>query len=287
MVIAHGQTCPRHRCVNESFKRCDAGTLLLSSCRFHRLCPACLTCWSRCFPYTWLHNAHNDDGQSHNSSLFQAQRIVRGKFAKTIFRQIACVRMMRRMSELQWVHAALQHTSVRCHHRKKIQSIWSDAKAHDFIAEVVAAVDFLISYSLPKRGKRKQKECMETSAGHKLLMSGGDGHSGIGICIFHTRFAMRFFLDVFTDLPATMANKSSYAAASFPRDTDDWVKELYSLLKMRDFNARIIKNSCPIGCDVVACRLHGTKNERGSALTRWVTSTMRMGEPLLTTWLEW
>lgn len=122
MVIAHGQTCPRHRCVNESFKRCDAGTLLLSSCRFHRLRPACLTCWSRCFPYTWLHNAHNDDGQSHNSSLFQAQRIARGKFAKTIFRQIACVRMMRRMSELQWVHAALQHTSVRCHHRKKYKA---------------------------------------------------------------------------------------------------------------------------------------------------------------------
>ena len=35
----------------------------------------------------------------------------------------------------------------------------------------------LTSCSLPKRG-----ECMETSAGHKLLMSGGYGHSGIGIC---------------------------------------------------------------------------------------------------------
>lgn len=213
--VARGQTYPRHRCVNESFKRCDAGTLLLSSCRFHRLCPACLTCWSRCFPYTWLHNAHNDDGPSHNSSLFQAQRIVRGKFAKTIFRQTACVRMMRRMSELQWVHAALHTSYASCHHRKNTKHL-KRCKGTWFHCWGCCRRWFFDLLFTTKTWRTQTKRVHGNISGSQT---------------FHERRGWAFW-DWNMSFPSTvcnasffgfvhwpsghMANKSSYAAASFP-----------------------------------------------------------------------
>ena len=64
----------------------------------------------------------------------------------------------------------------------------------------------LTSCSLPKRG-----ECMETSAGHKLLMSGGYGHSGIGICGPHVCSKHGLQCVFFWICSLTFQPKSSYA----------------------------------------------------------------------------
>ena len=62
-----------------------------------------------------------------------------------------------------------------------IQTIRSNAKIHDFIAEV-DNVEFDVLF-ITQTWRTQTRQSTETSRGHNFFLSGGDGHSGVGISV--------------------------------------------------------------------------------------------------------
>ena len=168
--------------------------------------------------------------------------------------------------------------------------IRSDVKMHDFIAEL-DNLEFHVLF-ITETWRTQITECMETSGGHKLFLSGGDGHCGVGICVskncfknmsdivFHA-YSTRICSLTFRLLGKHFIMCSCYFPTTW--DTDDAVDEVYSLLNTLldnmgnkialfggDFNAAIgAKQACD---DVVSLRQcgMGQRNDRGSTLAHWV-----------------
>ena len=137
-------------------------------------------------------------------------------------------------------------------------------------------------------------ECMETSGGHKLFLSGGDGHCGVGICVSKSCFKNMSDI-VFNAYSPRICSLTFRLSAKhflmcscyFPTtwDTDDAVDETYSLLNTLletgnlgnkipllagDFNASIgTKQACDDVVFLGQCGM-GQRNERGSTLAHWI-----------------
>ena len=135
---------------------------------------------------------------------------------------------------------------------------------------------------------------METSRGHKLFLSGGVGHCGVGICV--SKNCSRNMSDIvfnayspqICSLTFRLFGKSFFMCSCyFPTtwDTDDLVNEMYSLLDTLletgnignkialfggDFNASIgNRQACDDVVHIGQCGM-GQRNQRGSTLVHWV-----------------
>ena len=93
-------------------------------------------------------------------------------------------RMMRHLSELQLAHVVLSH----CMSSRRIY------KASEAMSRCMTSLLNLIVWNLTfslfitETWRTQTTECMETSGGHKLFLSGGDRHCGVGICVSKSCF---------------------------------------------------------------------------------------------------
>ena len=175
---------------------------------------------------------------------------------------------------------------------KNLQSIRSDAKMHDFIAEL-DNLEFDVLF-ITETWRTQITERMETSGGHKFFLSGGDGHCGVGICVSKNCFknmsdiVFHAYSPRICSLTFRLLGKHFFMCSCyFPTtwDTDDAVDEVYSLLNTLldtgnmgnkiplfggDFNASIgAKQACDDVVSLGQCGM-GQRNDRGSILAHWV-----------------
>ena len=201
---------------------------------------------------------------------------------------VAHQRVMRHLSELQLAHVVQSH----CMSSRKICKA-SEAMSRCMISFLNLIIWNLMYCSLQKHGGQT-RECMETSRGHKLFLSGGDGHCGVGICVSKNCSAnmsdivFNAYSPRICSLTFRLFGKSFFMCSCyFPTtwDTDDLVNEMYSLLDTRletgnignkialsggDFNASIgNRQACDDVVHIRQCGM-GQRNERGSTLVHWV-----------------
>ena len=175
---------------------------------------------------------------------------------------------------------------------KNLQSIRSDVKMHDIIAEL-DSLEFDVLF-ITETWRTQLTECMETSGGHKLFLSGGDGHCGVEICVSKSCFknmsdiVFNAYSPRICSLTFRLFGKHFFMCSCYfltTWDTDDAVDGVYSLLNTLletgsmgnkipllggDFNASIgTKQACDDVVSLSQCGM-GQRNERGSTLAHWV-----------------
>ena len=187
---------------------------------------------------------------------------------------------------------------------KNVQSIRSDNKFQDFIAELENC-DFDIVL-VSKTWRDKREEVIVTEAGHKVFLSGGSCRNGVGICVSR-RLLDQKFLDlhssqfltgyvVYISRSVTTISKHWYMPTSW--EPDDAAEHVYDLLGMllvncdqagaipiigADFNA-VIRNPLPgDDDDLLGTCGFGPRNDRGWMFVRWV---LEHGLLIQVVWIE-
>ena len=143
---------------------------------------------------------------------------------------------------------------------KNLQSVRTNDRFIDFLAEV-DRLDF-DRVCLSETWRSEREEILETPGRHRVFLSGGSGHCGVGICISH-RLLQKCDDLVFHSLSERICSLSFRVgrkrlilfACYFPTSwaMDDEVEHVYALLRLCLGNAVQNGQAPLIGGDFNAC----------------------------------